>query len=322
MKPNRVLTCIAFVLAAALAPAAQAQESDRSYRMTDDWAQLPEGVVWGQIISVEVDEPGNVYAFHRCSSDTCIDRTEPPLLKFDPSGNLLMTWGEELLVWPHGFHLDGEGNIWLTDGASHEGRGNQVFKLSPDGEVLMTIGTAGATGDGPYTFDGVADVFVAGGGSIFVADGHNNNRIVKYSPEGEYLLEWGRAGAGPGEFDTPHALAMDSRGRLFVADRGNLRVQVFDQQGNFLDEWKQFGRPSGVTITAADTIYVASQNGENSELNPGYETGIYVGDARDGSVTGFIGGIDTENAAEGPDGIVYSGLVIDRTLRRYEPEQP
>ena len=93
-----------------------------------------------------------------------------------------------------------------------------------------------------------------------------------------------------------------------------------DEQGNFLDEWKQFGRPSGVTITADDTIYVASQNGENSELNPGYETGIYVGDARDGSVTGFIGGINTENAAEGPGGIVYSGLVIGRMLRRYEPE--
>ncbi|MDE0005977.1 MAG: peptidyl-alpha-hydroxyglycine alpha-amidating lyase family protein [Rhodospirillaceae bacterium] len=322
MTPIRVLTCLALVLAAALAQTAQGQLDERSWRMTEDWAQLPEGVIWGQIISLEVDEQGNLYAFHRCSANTCIDRTEPPLLKFDPTGNLLMTWGEGLLVWPHGLHLDAQGNIWLTDGESHEGRGDQVFKLSPEGEVLMTIGTAGVTGDGPHTFNGAADVIVAGDGSIFVADGHINNRIVKYSPEGEYLLEWGEAGAGPGEFDTPHALAMDSRGRLFVADRGNLRVQIFDQQGNFLDEWKQFGRPSGVTITADDRIYVASQNGENSELNPGYETGIYVGDARDGSVTGFIGGIDTENAAEGPGGIVYSGLVIDRMLRRYEPEQP
>ncbi len=320
MKNTRILTCFAALCIAAVTQPAQAQHDDPSFTMTDDWAQLPEGVIWGQIISVEVDDEGNVYVFHRCSSDTCIDRTGPPLLKFDPSGNLLMAWGEGLLVWPHGLHLDAQGNIWITDGESHDGRGDQVFKLSPEGEVLMTIGTAGVTGEGPHTFNGAADVVVAGDGSIFVADGHINNRIVKYSPEGEYLLEWGEAGSGPGEFSTPHALAMDSRGRLFVADRGNLRVQIFDQQGNFLDEWNQFGRPSGVTITADDTIYVASQNGENSELNPGYETGIYVGDARDGSVSGFIGGIDTENAAEGPGGIVYSGLVIDRSLRRYEPK--
>ena len=320
MKTTRNLTCFAVVCIAALTQPAQAQHDNSSFTMTDDWAQLPEGMIWGQIISVEVNDEGNVYVFHRCSSDTCIDRTEPPLLKFDPSGNLLTTWGEGMLVWPHGLHLDAQGNVWLTDGESHDGRGDQVFKLSPAGEVLMTIGTAGVTGEGPHTFNGAADVVVAGDGSIFVADGHINNRIVKYSPEGEYLLEWGEAGSGPGEFSTPHALAMDSGGRLFVADRGNLRVQIFDQQGNFLDEWNQFGRPSGVTITADDTIYVASQNGENSELNPGYETGIHVGDARDGSVSGFIGGIDTENAAEGPGGIVYSGLVIDRSLRRYEPE--
>ena len=320
MTQTRLLTCFLVALAAAMSLTAQAQESGPSWRMTDNWAQLPDGIVWGQIISVEVDGEGNVYAFHRCSSNTCIDRTEPPLLKFDPSGKLLMAWGAGMLVWPHGLHLDREGNIWITDGQDNGGRGQQVFKLSPDGEILMTLGTAGVAGDGPHTFNGVADVYVADDGSIFVADGHVNNRIVKYSPEGEYLLEWGKVGSGRGEFAMPHALSMDSQGRVFVADRGNVRIQVFDQQGQFLEEWKQYGRPSGVTVTAGDTILVASQNGENSELNPGYETGIYLGDAHTGLVTGFIGGIDTENAAEGPDGVVYSGLVIDQALRRYDPE--
>ena len=314
---HRVLKLLAVACTASLALAVYAQQDSQSFRMSNDWAQLPGGVIWGQIISVEVDGDGNVYVFHRCASDTCVGRNEPPLLIFEPSGELLMTWGEGMFVWPHGMHLDGDGNIWVTDARHEEGRGEQVFKLSPEGEVLMILGTPGVAGVGADTFDGVADIFVAGDGSIFVADGHVNNRILKFSPDGEYLMEWGQAGSGPGEFSTPHALSMDSRGRLVVADRGNNRLQLFDQQGNFLEEWNQFGRPSGVTITADDTVYVASQNGE---LNPGYETGIYIGDARDGSVTGFIGGIDTENAAEGPGGVVYSGPVIDREMRRYEPE--
>ena len=184
----------------------------------------------------------------------------------------------------------------------------------------MTLGTAGVAGDAQHTFNGVADVYVAEDGSIFVADGHVNNRIVKFSPEGGYLMEWGKTGSAPGEFAMPHALSMDSQGRLFVADRGNQRIQIFDRQGQFLEEWKQYGRPSGVTVTADDTILVASQNGENSELNPGYETGIYIGDARTGFVTGFIGDINTENVAKGADGVVYSGLVDGHLLRRYDPE--
>ena len=320
MVKTRTLKCLAVVWAAALAVTAQAQDFGPSWRMTDSWGQLPDGVVWGQIISVEVDGEGNVYAFHRCSSNTCVDRTEPPLLKFNASGELLMAWGEGMLVWPHGFHLDREGNIWLTDGRDDDGRGQLVYKLSPEGEILMTLGTAGVAGDAQHTFNGVADVYVAEDGSIFVADGHVNNRIVKFSPEGEYLMEWGKTGSAPGEFAMPHALSMDSQGRLFVADRGNLRIQIFDQQGQFLEEWKQYGRPSGVTVTADDTILVASQNGENSELNPGYETGIYMGDARTGLVTGFIGDINTENVAKGADGVVYSGLVDGQLLRRYDPE--
>ena len=201
------------------------------------------------------------------------------------------------------------------------GRGQQVIKLSPEGEILMTIGTAGVAGDGPYTFNGVADVVVAENGNVFVADGHVNNRIVKYSPDGEFIMQWGQAGSGPGEFNLPHALAMDSQGRLFVADRGNIRIQIFDREGRLLDELTRFGRPSGISIGPDDTLYVASQNGE---ANPGMDSGIFLGNAADGSVIGFIPDVYSESVVADGDGAIYTGLrahagepqVVEKALRQ------
>ena len=277
---------------------------DASYSQSRGWAEIPEAFEWGQVIAVDVDADGNVYAFHRCSSSTCVGRSESPLLKFDSSGKHVMSWGSGMLVWPHGLDVDGEGNIWVTDGRPDSGRGEQVFKISADGEVLMTIGTAGVAGDGPYTFDGVSDVQVADNGDIFVADGHNNSRIVKYSPEGEFIMEWGKAGSAPGEFNQPHALAMDSQGRLFVADRENLRIQIFDQKGNLIDAWSQFGRVSGIAISSNDTLYVAAQN----DAYPEFETAIYVVNAMDGSIKGLISDTYTESVAADHDGAVYTGI--------------
>ncbi len=303
----------------------QAHSQDASYRHNPDWAQVPKDLEWGQLIALETDADGNLYAFHRCSSNSCVGRSEPPLLKFDASGKHLMSLGEGMLVWPHGLDIDSGGNIWLTDGRDDGGRGQQVIKLSPEGEILMTIGTAGVAGDGPYTFNGVADVLVAENGNVFVADGHINNRIVKYSPDGEFIMQWGQAGSGPGEFNLPHALAMDSQGRLFVADRENIRIQIFDQEGRLLDELTRFGRPSGISIGPDDTLYVASQNGE---ANPGMDSGIFLGNAADGSVIGFIPDVYSESVVADGDGAIYTGLrahagepqVIDRALRQLVAE--
>ncbi len=156
----------------------------------------------------------------------------PPILKFDSSGKLLKAFGAGLLLFPHGLHVDSEGNVWVTDGLGKDGKGHQVFKFSPDGRVLMTLGKAGVAGSGPDEFNAPSAVLVAPNGDIFVADGHGGNtnaRIVKFTKDGKFIKFWGKKGSGPGELDIPHALAMDSRGRLFVGDRQNNRIQIFDQ---------------------------------------------------------------------------------------------
>ena len=294
-----------------------AQNSD--YRLVENWAQLPDGFTWGQVIAVEIDPEGNLITFQRCSSNTCVDQSAPPLLKFSPSGEHLMSWGEGLMVWPHGLDIDAEGNIWVTDGR-HEGEmGEVIHKFSSDGELLMTIGTPGVSGSGAYTFNGICDVAVADNGDIFVADGHFNNRVVKYSADGEFVKSWGQPGTGPSEFDMPHSIDIDSQGRVFDADRGNSRIQIFDQDGRYLDSWRQFGRPSGIYITADDRLFVADSQSVDG-VNPDFEMGIYYGSAVDGSVDGHIGDIWTESVTENTDGNLFSGLVEHRGLVRYEAE--
>jgi hypothetical protein len=323
MKSNyqmRFWVAVATVLTISLL-GIQANSQGHAYKLTEGWVQLPQDLEWGQLIGIEPDADGNIYAFHRCSASDCVGSDVPPLLKFDKSGKHLMSLGAGMLVWPHGLDIDNDGNIWITDGRSDSGRGQQVIKLSPAGDVLMTIGTAGVDGDGPYTFNGVADVLVADDGSVFVADGHVNNRVVKYSADGEFIMEWGKAGSGQGEFNLPHALAMDSQGRLFVSDRENLRIQIFDQQGRYIDEWAQFGRVSGLSIDGNDTLYAASQN---EEAMPSIATGIFVASAVDGSSIGFVPDIYSESVVADSSGAIYTGLrahggepqVIPDALRR------
>lgn len=216
----------------------------------------------------------------------------------------------------------------MTDGQGKDGKGHQVFKFSPEGKVLMTLGKAGVAGDGPDTFNQPSDVAIAPNGDIFVADGHggsSNARIVKFSKDGKFIKTWGKKGTAPGEFDTPHALAFDSKGRLFVGDRANNRIQIFDQDGNFLEQWKQFSRPSGIYIDKNDVIYVADSE-SNANRHPGWRRGIRVGSAKDGSVTAFIPDSNPHppaatSAAEGvaadAAGNVYGAEVGPKDLKKY-----
>jgi DNA-binding beta-propeller fold protein YncE len=258
-----------------------ANDLPNPYRPVEDWAKLPAGMEWGQVISVQPDAHGKIWVFHR---------KDPPILEFDASGRLVKTFGAGMFVQPHGLTVDHDGNIWVTDQSAKDGKGEQAIKFSPEGKVLMTLGKAGVPGSGPDMFNGPCDVAVAANGDIFVADGHGgdtNARVVKFSKEGRFIKAWGRKGSGPGEFDTLHRMAMDSKGRLFVADRGNNRIQIFDQEGNFIAQWHQFGRPSGIYISKNDTLYsVDSQSDEMT--NPGVKRGIRVGSAKDGSVKWFI----------------------------------
>jgi sugar lactone lactonase YvrE len=260
------------------------------YRILQDWPKLPLGRTIGALSAVDVDSKGNIWVFDRCGAENCSGRTEAPLMQFDPNGNLLRSFGTGMFVFPHGIGFDKEGNIWVTDGIGREGKGHQVFKFSPGGKVLMVLGKAGVAGETQDTFNQPADVAVANNGDIFVADQHDlkaNGRIVKFSKDGSFIMTWGKNGSAPGEFRTPHALAFDSQGRLFVADRGNNRIQIFDQNGKFLDQWKQFGRPSSLYIDSRDIIYVGDSE-SNAERNPGWKRGIRVGNAKDGKVTAFI----------------------------------
>ena len=299
------------------------------YERIEPWAQLPDGVEsWPAVTGVEQGPDGNLYVFYRCFENSCLGRPEDPIVKFDMDGVPLASWGAGMFMYPHGFHVDFEDNVWATDADGENGIGHQVFKFSPSGDLLMTLGEAGVAGEGPDHFNQPTDVFVAPDGSFFVSDGHGqgNNRVVKFAPDGTYLMEWGRPGSEPGEFTTPHALHMDSQGRLFVGDRGNNRIQIFTQEGVFLDEWRQFGRPSGIYITPGDEIYVADSESWGPD-NPGWKKGIRIGDARTGEVRYFIEDIesmvDPHSGAEAvgvdSEGNVYGGVVRRRMLEKHVP---
>ena len=314
-----------------------------SYQTISNWAQLPDGRKWGATSGVAIGPDGNVWTYERCGGNSCADSNVPPILEFDLSGKILKTFGANLFVLPHGIFVDKDGNVWVTDGVGgggtsddvgKHGKGHQVFKFSPDGKVLMVLGKAGVPGSTHDTFNRPSAVLVAPNGDIFVADGHNsppnsqvNARIVKFSKNGKYIKEWGMLGTAPGDFNTPHALALDSKGRLFVADRANNRIQILTLDGKFLNEWKQFGRPSGIFIAKDDTMYVVDSESTDQPgygYNPGCKRGMRIGSAKTGKVTAFIsdpapGG--STSAAEGvavdSHGNIYGAEVGPMDLKKY-----
>jgi sugar lactone lactonase YvrE len=307
-----------------------ANSQPNPYRTVEGWAKMPEGRTWGATSAVEVDPDGrSIWVGERCGANTCAGSSLAPILLFDESGRLTRSFGAGVIVWPHGIHVDRSGNVWVTDARARDGKGHQVFKFSPDGKLLLTLGKAGVSGEGPDVFNQPSDVVVAASGDVFVADGHDDNtntRIVKFSKDGKFIKAWGKRGSAPGEIDTPHGLAFDSRERLFVADRGNNRIQIFDQDGKFLDEWKQFGRPSGIYIDKNDVLYVADSE-SNSKTNPGWKRGIRIGSAKDGKVTAFIPDPEpdpekvvtsgSEGVAADARGNIYGAEVGPRALKKY-----
>jgi len=291
------------------------------YMTHRNWGMLPEGRAWGRVSGVYVDPAGEtLWVFERCGGDDCIASDVPTVLRFRTDGTLLTTFGADMFVRPHGMYVDGEGNVWVTDGrAAREAeiaeapdaarKGNQVVKFSPEGEVLMVLGTPGTTGAPPEALDQPNDVIVAPNGEILVAEGHGPqgvNRISRFAADGSYLGSFGEPGSGPGQFSVPHAMAFDSEGRLFVADRGNNRIQIFGEGYQFVDEWRQFGRPNDVFIDSDDTMYVLdSESGD--ERNPGMRRGIYIGSARDGSLRAFV----PPHPERPPLGTIGEGIAVD-----------
>jgi sugar lactone lactonase YvrE len=201
-----------------------------------------------------------------------------------------------MFIFPHAVITDKDGSIWVVDGQPKDGRGNQVFKFSPEGKVLMTLGKAGESGTGLDVFNQPTSVAIAPNGDIFVAEGHaptfGNSRIMKFDKNGKFIMTFGRLGPNEGEFRSPHVIAFDSQGRLFVADRSNSRVDIFNQDGKFLAAWKQFGRPSGIWIDKNDRLYVADSESEDAPgkdtNNPGCKRGVRGGSVKTGKVDFYI----------------------------------
>jgi DNA-binding beta-propeller fold protein YncE len=222
-----------------------ASAATADYRVAPDFPQLPKGVRLAGVSGVAIDSKGDVFVFHRGVGDA------DPILVFEPSGKFLRSFGKSLFKSAHGLRIDAQDNLWTTDNADHI-----VIKIDHDGRVLMTLGERGVSGEDATHFNKPTDVAIADNGDFFVSDGYGNSRVVKFDKDGKFLMAWGKKGKGPGEFNLPHAVRIDSKGLVYVADRENDRVQVFDQQGKFMRQFGGFA-PFGLFITKEGELYVA-----------------------------------------------------------------
>lgn len=314
------------------------------YHTIEGWAKMPEGRTWGSTSAVAIDRDGkSVWVAERCGANSCANSSLPSVLKFDETGKLVKSFGEGLIMSPHGIFVDKENNVWVVDCSCTGGRGapppdaaaaprgHQIFKFSPDGKLLLTMGKAGGGRDPEFFYQPNA-VLVAPNGTIFVSEGHSSGegataRVLKFSKDGALLASWGgKKGNGPDDFDQPHALAMDSKGRLYVGDRGNNRIKIFDQDGKLLDTWYQFSRPSGIFIDKDDNIYVTdSESISVARTRTDWKRGIRIGNVKDGKVTAYIPdpneAATNTSAAEGiavdAKGVIYGAEVGPKALKRY-----
>ena len=310
------------------------------YRVIPDWAQLNlEARPWGGSNGVAIDRDGKtVWATDRCSPGTapgCLGSKANPVHHFDESGKELRSFGGGMFVWPHGIHIDRDGNVWVTDAraaSSDEltkfpGEGNKgsvVVKFSPEGKVLMTLGKPGVRGNPPEALTDPTDVATdPNNRDVYVAESHTDvrdanliGRISVFDRNGKFRRTIGTTGTGPGEFRTPHALEFDSQGRLVVADRHNHRIQVLTKDGQVVVEYDDFGRTSGLAIDKNDVIYTADSESTEA-VHPGWQRGIRIGSLKDGKVTIFVPPHATPNAA---DGAMGEGIAVDAAGNVYTAE--
>jgi sugar lactone lactonase YvrE len=359
----------AIVVLSAQGQVAPANDAPNPYETIEGWAKMPPGRTWGSTSAVDIAADGvSVWVAERCADNRCYDTQTgelsplDPVLLFDASGALVRSFGAQMIASPHGIHVDRDGNVWVTDWQDNIPRpgrgqppdsdlprpakvvGHQVLKFSPTGELLLALGKPGgdrpSQADDPLSFHQVNDVITNDAGEIFVAEGHSSGstahaRISKFDRTGRFIKAWGSFGTEPGQFDQPHGLAFDSQGRLFIADRGNNRIQIFDQDGTLLDSgWEQYSRISGIFIDANDMLYAAdSESGSVAPDREAWKRGIRIGsirDGRDGKIQAFIpdpfvppagerarGTLAAEGVAADRNGVIYGAEVGPRALKRH-----
>lgn len=259
------------------------------YQVAHGWPILPEGRILGQATGVGVDSHNHVFVFHRAGrewSDPIPKEAirNATIMAFEGgSGALVAEWGQDLFVMPHGLTIDSQDNVWVTDVGRH-----QVFKFTHGGDLLLTVGTAGVPGADSAHFNLPTDVAVLPGGGFYVSDGYANTRVAKFSSTGQFEFQWGEKGTGPGQFDLPHGIGVDGEGRVFVADRSNARVQVFDAQGRFISEWKNsvLGRPYAVAIGPDAKAYIID-GGDQPQNAPDRSRAFRL--AMDGAIEAVFG---------------------------------
>lgn len=359
-----LLPALSLALMAQAMPVAPTNDAPNPYKTVEGWAKLPAGRTWGSTSAVDIDRDGkSIWVAERCGANSCwnaADQKASPLdvvLKFDETGKLVKSFGAGMFVFPHGIYVDRDNNIWVTDGQDNlprRGRGasadspmppmpakvigHQVYKFSPDGTLLLTIGKPGGNQPGqpvdPASLYQPNDVITNANGDIYICEGHSDSapaRIVKFDKTGKFIKAIGKNGTEPGEFKQPHAFAWDSKGRLFVADRSNNRLQILDQDLNVLEVgWEQYSRNSGLFITPDDMLYAAdSESGRVAPDRTAWTRGIRIGsikDGKDGKIRAFIPDPEknppSTSSAEGvavdAAGHIYGAEVGQRALKRYE----
>lgn len=266
----KVLLAFLGAVGVAYAPASTSPANNPGFQIVHGWPVLPPGEVLGSAAGVGINSRGNVLVFHRAgrtwSEPLPTDViAAPTVVEFDGrTGKVVRRWGAGQFAMPHGLTIDDHDNVWLTDVSLQ-----QVFKFSPQGKLLLTVGERGVAGNDGSHFNRPTDVAVLPDGSFYVSDGYRNTRVAKFGPDGKFLFQWGAPGSRPGEFNVPHAITVDKGGRVYVADRENDRVQIFDLRGKFLAQWKspRIGRPYSIALIGGDLAAIVD-GGEQPETGP------------------------------------------------------
>lgn len=267
------------------------------YLFVREFFDVPPEANFGEVAAVAVDRRGHVYVFNRGPR---------PLMEFDAVGRYVREVARGVVTHAHGLRVDGEGNFWLVDDMDHH-----VVKLDQRGRVVLVLGRRGRAGDS-ILFNRPTDVAVNSRGEIYVADGYVNSRIAKFSPTGALLRSWGSKGSGPGQFDTPHAIVIDSKDRVYVADRENRRIEIFDPDGQFITQWTGFSYPQGLYVTPGDTFYVGDTRQVIKLDASGHLIGVFGTPGRGPGEMSSVHGL-----AVGREGEVFTAELLGWRAQRF-----